>query len=311
MDGDTLSRDLQMLLNETSGSLYLDAKSTYDYLYWAAIDTVMRTNALVTYQDITTVASTASYDLEPDFLKLYLTDDNNRFFVRYYDGTSYYFLYYESYDSIVLANNTTAVTIPSRFTIRQGSEPTQVTGTATSAGTATYGESILTDTAGLFTTTDDVSVGDVVHNATDGSQGVVEAVTDATHLQTTLFGGTDNDWTSSDVYRINPQTKFVLQLDPPPSTASHTVRVYYVQKPYPVYSDYRKYNLPINYRQPLVQYAAWLYRYRDREPNFGDAFFKYWDRATRQYGKELNTAMQKRGYRVNLIKRAGSSWSYK
>jgi len=206
MDGDTLSRDLQQLLNETSGSLYLDAKSSYDYLYWAATDTVMRTNAIVTTQSITTVAETASYNLEPDFLKLYLTDDQNRFFIKYYDGTSYYFIYLDSYDSIVLANNTTSVTIPHRFTIRQTTEPTQVTGTSTTGATATYGESILTDTAGLFTTTDDVSVGDIVHNATDGSQGVVEAVTDATHLYTAMFGGTDNDWTSADVYRINPQT---------------------------------------------------------------------------------------------------------
>lgn len=319
MDGDTLSRDLQQLLNETSGSLYLDSKTTYDYLYWAATDTVMRTNANTTTQSITTVASTATYNLKPDFLKLYLTDNQNKYFVRYTDAVTtptspaYYFLYQDSYDSIILANNTTTVKIPDRFTIRQGVETTQLTGTTTSDGTVTtnVGECILTNTAATFTTAPTVEVGDTVHNVTDISQGIVLAVTDATHLVTALFGGTNNDWTSGDTYRINPQPKFVIQLDPPPSTSSHTVLVYYVQKPFPVYSDYRKYNLPMSYRQVLVQYAAWLYKYKDREPNYGDAFFKYWDRATRQYGKELNVALQRKGYRVNLIKRASSSGSYR
>lgn len=314
MDGDTLSRDLQQLLNETSGSLYLDSKTTYDYLYWAATDTVMRTNAIVSTQTITTVASTASYNLNADFLKMYLTDDKNRYFIKYYDGTSYYFIYHDSYDSIILANNTTSVKIPDRFTIRQGAETTQITGSVTSAGAASVGECTLTNTSGTFTTAPAVEVGDTVHNVTDGSHGIVLAVTSAIALVTALFGGTENDWTSNgskDSYRINPQPKFVLQFDPPPSTSGYTATVYYVQKPYPVYSDYRKYNLPMSYRQVLVQYAAWLYKYKDREPNYGDAFFKYWDRATRQYGKELNVALQRKGYRVNLTKRASSSGSYK
>jgi hypothetical protein len=50
-----------------------------------------------------------------------------------------------------------------------------------------------------------------------------------------------------------------------------------------------------------VFYAAWLYKYRDREVNYGDAFFKYWDRAVREYNSVLNKSMN-RTWGVNLIK---------
>jgi hypothetical protein len=126
-----------------------------------------------------------------------------------------------------------------------------------------------------------------------------------------IFYGTDNYFASSDAYIINAQGRFKLTLDPPPLTSGHTITVYYIQRPNPVYSPYRSYRIPIGYKDPLVMYAAWKYKYRDREPNYGDALYKYWDASVRAVGSELNSAMRKKGYRVNLVKRASRSGSYK
>ena len=47
----------------------------------------------------------------------------------------------------------------------------------------------------------DPDVGQLVLNVTDGSEGVVTAVTEDT-VTCTLTGGTDNDWDNGDTYKI-------------------------------------------------------------------------------------------------------------
>jgi len=301
MDGATLSRELEQLLGETASSSYLDSKSTYDYLYEAALRTVQRTNCLTSSQEITTTEDGVNYYLNADFLKLYLSDDRGRQFIKYNDGTNNFFIYPSSYDSIVLANNDDSQSVPDSFCIRDAAAITRDSGTATSTGAATGGVCTLTDTAATFTTSK-ISAGDFIHNTTDGSQGVVISITSETALVAALFGGTDNDWTSADAYYINPQKRFYLTIDPLSSTAAHTITVYYVQKPAPVYSSYYSYQIPINLKSALVQYAAWLYKYRDGNANYGDAWFKYWDLNVRQYGREMNLARQTKEYRVILKK---------
>ncbi len=312
MDGITLTRELRELLNEPSGSDYLDSKSTYDYLYEAAVATVQRTSCLTTTQSITTVALQRDYYLNADFLKLYLMDSQNKFFIKYTNtGSSDFFIYPASYDSIILANNETSVAIPSSFCIRDAPALTQLTGTCTAGGSLSGGVATLTDSAALFST-NRVAAGDFIHNTTDGSHGVVVTVTDNTHIITALFGGTENDWDITvDAYKLNLQKRFYLTLDPPPLTASETITVYYVQKPAPVYSDYYAYNIPFSLKGALLKYAAWIYKYRDREPNYGDAWFRFWDMTVRQYGRELNQTRMTSGYKVNFIKRAGRSGSYR
>ena len=311
MDGITLTRELQEILDETSGSSYLDSKSTYDYLYEAAIQTVARTDALTTTQTITTVASQTDYYLNADFIKLYLMDDQNKHFIKYYDTSNYYFVYPNSYDSIVLGNNTTSQSIPNAFCIRPGAAIAQKTGTATASGAATNGLCTLTDSAANFTTAN-INAGDFISNITDGSHGVVVSVTSANALVCALFGGTDNDWTTTiDSYSITPQARFYLTLDPPSLTSSHTITVYYVPKPAPVYSPYHGYKIPLSFKGALVKYAAWLYKYRDREPSYGDAWFKYWDATVRELGRNLKSGMDKGGFGVNLKVRASRGGSYR
>jgi hypothetical protein len=299
MDGTTLKRELREQLGETSTGTWLDSKTSYDYLYQAAIATNSRTSLITTYQDVTTVANQATYYLNGDFLKLFRKDDSQRLFVRYYDGTNYSFIYWKGYDDIILENNTTSVSIPSCFSITDAPAISQVTGTADSDATSSGGESSLVDATGTFT---NVFAGDTIHNTTDGSNGIIVSKTSSTTLVTALFDGTGNDWTTADAYKLNHQMRFYLVLDPPPSTASHTIRVYYVQKPTPVYSSYKSYNFPEGFSSAIVRYAAWLYKYRDSEPNFGDGWFKYWDMTVRQFGREMNQALNRKGFTVSFTK---------
>ena len=298
MDGTDLLRRLRQLLNEDSDSGWLDKQSSYDFLFEAAVEYVDRTACLRGTQEITTVADDEAYNLNPDFLKLYLRNKGNNYYIKINDGSNDYFSTFKDYEDIYYENNSTSVAIPSHFTIIDAALPSEVSGTATSAGAASEGKCTLTDSAADFT---DVEAGAVVNNTTDGSNGIVLSKTSTTALVTALFDGTDNDWDSSDAYVIQPQGRQQIILDPPPSTANYTIYVPYVRRPAPVYSDYGAYR----FANPshLVKYAFWLYKYRDREPNFGDAMYRYWDFEVRKKAHTINRAQRPSNWKVNLKKR--------
>lgn len=302
MDGKEALYRLRLLLDETTGAGFLDDRTSYSYLWDAATEFATRSESLKSSQAITTVASTTAYVLNADFMHLYMKDDSGNLFVKYYDGTTYRFINFEPYSSIIHDNQTTAVTIPSRFTIiDKPALYSRVTGTATSAGAASGGEATLTDTAADFS---NVNEGDTIHNTTDRSDGYVLSKTSSTVIVTALFGGSGNDWASSDAYTIQPQGRLQLVLDPPPSTAGHTVTVEYVQRPMPVFSDYGIYRFQTQYMDAIVKYAAFIYRYKDQEPDFGNAFFQLFDRSARQNKYSTDKSLVRTGLSVNLKKRA-------
>lgn len=294
MDGKDLTRRLEQLLNEESGSDWLDQRTSYDYLNESAIAFVDRTNCLKTTQSITTVADQSEYNLNPDFLKLYLKDGSENLIVKYGDDD---FLTWKDYEDIIYGNETDSVSMPSHFSIIDADLPSQITGTTTSAGAATGNLSTLTDTAADFT---NVEAGSVVHNTTDGSSGIVISKTSTTVLKTSLFGGTEDDWASSDAYIIQPQGRYKLVFESPTSDAGDTVTVYYIQRPAPVYHDYGVFRFPLQYATALCKYAFWLYKYRDKEPNFGDAMYKFWDLEIRRYGSSINQAVRPRNVKVSF-----------
>ena len=310
MDGKSLTNRLADLLNECSTtSTFLESRASYDYIYEAVLEFARRTRVLTASQDITTVADQTGYDLNADFLSPYLRDNRNRYVVKFDDGTNEVFLPFRDYEAIAYANQSTSVSIPSNFSIIDKSTLTdRITGTVTSAGALSNGECTCTDSAAPFA---NVKVGDDIHNTTDGSDGVVIAVTSTSALVTALFGGTDNDWDSSDAYVIVPQGRKQLVLDPPPSTSGYTVTIKYVQKPDPVYSPYRTYRFDRQYETAILKYAAWLYKYRDSEPNFGDAFYKYWDLQCRTAAKTEHKSFNKPSMRVNFIKSSYDDRSYR
>lgn len=310
MDGRTLRYQLAYAIGESTSSAFLDDKTTFDYLYEAAIELARCTQALNGSQSITTVAETAGYLLNPDFLALRIKNDSNEWVIKYNDGTSEYFIPFRSYEAAYYSNNTDETSVPSTFAISDyQTQASNVTGTASATSTVTNDEATLTSSTATFTTS--VAVGDAIHNTTDGSHGVVLAKTSSTVLQTALFYGTNNYWTSTNAYIIIPQGRRQLVVDPASLTSGHTITVPYTQKPDPVYSDYRTYRFDRSFQAALVKYAAWLYKYRDSEPNYGDAFFKYFIAQVGRAAKDTNTAYDRTRFRVNLRHRSLGDRSYR
>jgi hypothetical protein len=305
MDGWTLLFDLRETLHESSDSDWLNDQSSYTYLYEAAIELNARTASITSTQNITSVATQAEYNLNPDFLALRLTDREGDYYVKVNDGTSDNFIKHKSYSDMVYDNLTDDQSIPNYFSIKHATtqEP-NVTGTASAAGTTSNGEAILTDTSSStkFST---VSVGDLVHNTTDGTHGIVLSKTSNTVLATALFDtkGDAASWGISDAYIIVPQARFALIFEPPFSTSGYTITVDYIQKPAPVFSPYRSYQFPIDCKRALVESAAGRYKYRDRNPNVGEAYYQHSDRNTKLTGGIVQKATNRGGFRMNLRKR--------
>jgi hypothetical protein len=299
MNGQTLSRDVQEILNEASTSGFIDDRTTYDYLYEAAVQFSLLSQINTDEDTIHTVDGTAAYDLPYDFGSLYMRNQNGQYFLKLYDGTSYYWVMWKPYEEIYYANETTEVAYPDSFTIVDHDQYANITGTTTATGAATNGECTLTDSTAPFA---NVSVGDYVSNTTDGSSGYVVSVTSTSALVTALFDGTASDWSSSDAYVITPKARMKIILSPTPSTSAYSVYVPYVTTPDPVYSDYRTYRFPEQYRGALVKYAAWLYKYRDREQNYGDGFYKMFDQQARRAKADYNSATLAKGFKVRFTR---------
>jgi len=293
-DGKDLLRRLRNLLNEDSDSGWLDEQTSYDYLYDAAVEFVDRTGCVRSSQSITLVPDQEMYDLNPDFLRLFLKNSSNNYYISLYDGSNWHPITWADTGDILYDYETTTAAIPSRFSIVDSELPSQVTGTATSDGAESGGQQTLTDTAGDFS---DVEAGAIVHNTDDGSDGIVLSKTSSTILVTALFGGTDNDYTSGDAYIIQPQARYEIGFSPIPSTA-YVVAAPYVKRPDPVYSEYGAY--PFINPNVLVKYAYWLYKYRDKEPNFGDAMYKFWEMEVSRKAYSINRGLRPNRIKVNM-----------
>lgn len=308
MDGKILRNQLAFLLRESTTSSFLDEKTSYDFLYEAAIALAVATKTLHGIQTITTVDGTNAYNLNLDFLSLMLLNDQTERVIKYYDGSSYSFIPHRSYEATYISNNTDETSIPSTVSVIDNpTQPSNITGTTTATGSTSETEPLLTDSTASFTST--VSVGDAIHNTTDGSDGIVIEVSTGTTLKTNLFYGTNNYWTSGDAYVIVPQGRLQLVVDPTSSTSGHYIYVPYIQRPAPVYSEYRTYRFNSIYQPALVKYAAWLYKYRDQEPNYGDAWYTYWTKQVSASSSLANKGFDRSSFRVNLIKRGYSDRS--
>ena len=307
MDGKDSLRKLREILNEATDSGFIDTRTSYDYINEAAYEFIRRTKFLRASAAITTVAGQAEYDLPADFMELYLTDSQNIPFISINNGSTDQQSFWRDYRDVVFENNTTPAEIPGFFTILNNSVlDSRLSGATTSAGASSAGEAVLTDTAADFTT---ANVGDIVHNVTDGSDGVILSKTSITVLNTALFGGTNNDWTAGDSYVIQPQGRLQLVFDPPTSIANYTVTVHYIERPAPVYSDYGMFRIPSQYMDSLIKYAAWLYKYRDREPNYGDAFYVHFDRQVRTQAATVNGTLRRNDVSVNFKARRRGRFS--
>jgi hypothetical protein len=89
----------------------------------------------------------------------------------------------------------------------------------------------------------------------------------------------NKNWAVADAFVVIPQGRVQVVLDPAPTTAGDIIEIDYVKRPDPVYSPLGSYPFVLDYQNPLVYYAAFLYKYRDREPQYGDMLFRSFDRA--------------------------------
>lgn len=309
MDGLLLRRELRSgYLNAESDSALLDTFTSYNFFNEAANAINMRIEHIKNSQSITSVADQTDYTLDARYMKLYQKDKLSRHFLQYSDGTTKKNMIEKSEDSIVsqtLTESVTSVDIPDNFYITDDTTlDNQVAGTTTSAGTLSAGKSTLNDTTADFS---DVSAGDNLHNTDDEGIGIVISKTSSTILVTAMFGGTTNAWGNGDAYVIQPQGRYKLILSPPPSTASETITVPYVSRLVPVYSDYDHFRLPIQYKEALLSYAAYKYKYKDKQFDAGDKFFVVYDNAVRRAAHNTSKALGRNRVIVNFKKRQVNS----
>jgi hypothetical protein len=310
MDGYSLTNRLRNVLNESQYGTFIDSRSSYEYIYEAAKKFAQRVKNITSTDTITTVANQTNYDLNSDFNNLYFRNDRNEFVIKYTDSSNnVYWPAFRNYDAIKHANNSTAMAIPSNFSITDKQTLTDpVSGVASANGTVANGECVLTATASNFV---NVVVGDEVHNTTDLSNGIVIIKTSNTVLTTALFGGTAGQWAANDAFVIVPQALKQLVLDPAPSASGDTISIEYLYEPAPVYSPYRTYRIDAQYEAGIVYYAAWLYKFRDREPDMADRWYKAWDEMCRRAVKEANKQLGRNKFSVNFIRRSYRDHSYR
>ncbi len=292
MDGKLLKREVRFLINEESDSDLLDDFTTFNFLNDAANEINMRIEHIKNSQSITSVADQAGYTLDARYMKLYLENNLGRHFVQYSDGTTKKNVIEKSEDSIVsqtLTESVTSVDMPDNFYITDDTTlDDQVTGTTTSAGAESAGKSTLTDTTADFS---DVSAGDNLHNTDESDIGIVISKTSSTVLVTAMFGDGSNAWGNGDTYVIQPQGRYKITFNPPPNTTSDTITVPYISRLAPVYSDYDHFRLPIQYKDALLNYAAYKYKYKNKQFDEGDKFFVVYDNAVRRAAHNTSKAL--------------------
>lgn len=267
MDGKKLTKLFLDYVDEESVSdLYAGSREIYEYLDQACGMFCHECGILHAEIVITTVASQQKYDLPPDYIRPYIQDRRQRFVGKYYDGDNYSWPQLTSYEKIYRANLTDEKTRPGRFAIiDKMTKEDLIQGTVDSDGAVSGGQCTLHDASMLFLTTDRVYPRDIIHNTTDGSDGYVLSVTDATHLVVALFDGTDNDWTSGDSYIIQPAAEQQVVLDAPSENSGHTITLPYVCMPSPVFSDYGFWRIPPRVCRAIAAGAAAIFQLPKRE----------------------------------------------
>ena len=268
MDGKKLTRLVLDALDEQSISdNFADQRRIYENLDWAGAVFCAETGILRTSVDITTVADQQSYDLPPDFIKLYMKTNRGKFYLKYtYDTDQVCWAYMVSYERIFKANYTDPKNTPNNFAIiEKEAKEDLITGTAAVNGAVDGGECTLQDDTKKFLSDDRVYPRDIIHNKADGSDGYVLSVIDDTHLKCALFDGTDNDFTSGDAYVIQPAAERQLVLEAPSKNAGHTITVPYICTPSPVFSDYSFWRLRPQSCRAIAWGAASLFKVPKRQ----------------------------------------------
>jgi len=281
----------------------MDRKTSFDNLWEAAKSFSMDTKLYHTNQSITTIANQASYAIAPDYIEILTDNGEGKKTIKYADSTTFIgWPTWIPYSQLLTNNNTTGITYPNNFSLADSIPKTQITGTALATSADVNGESTLSG-AGFA----NVYPGDSVINTTSGYIGRVVSRVSATSLITAMFdinttGSPKIGWTLGNTYIVIPQSGYDLVLDPSPSTSGHIITLYYYARPSPVYSDSRSYSFATGYEEALIKYAVWLYKYRDKQPNFGDAMYRFYDAQVRRARTQHRLAAGVKTFQVSFKK---------
>lgn len=300
-NGREMTRRLKQDLLESDNSAFIDTYLSYRYINEAAAKYVINTNSLKSSQSITTVADQAEYNLSSDHMSIY-PETRGKKYIKYNNGSTNFFPTYREYEEIIHQSSTISAEIPGHFAvIDHPTLGTTITGTTTAAGADSNGEQVLTDSGASFS--DNVAAGDMVHNETDSSYGVVISVTSDTAISVALFGGTNNYWTSGDSYVIVPQGRLQLILDPPPTTAGHTITVYYTARPAPVFSPFKTFRIQSQFIPDILREAKALYMLRSGDYQIGGADKQLARAGILDANQNYSQTFNRKGFGVNLKRR--------
>ena len=292
MDGLTMLTTLQGILNEESISGFLNTFLSYEFLDKAASDYVRETRGISkTPITITTTEDSQEYDLPPDFLHLKVRDSYKRHIARYYDNVNdqYHWPYLKSFDYLYLANRaniTGSANTPDYFAITDADLESQITGTAQDgSGSLSGGECTLVGTTDAFT---NVHARDRVHDTTNTYHGIVLQVVDDETLKIALFSdGEPVAIESGSSFLIQPAEHQKMVLSDPSETAGHTIEIPYYGLQNPVFGSYRIWPFPSTACFAICKKAAFDYKYRDREPDFGDRLIGDYVREVSQRKRDI------------------------
>jgi hypothetical protein len=302
---------LKQLLAEFSSS-WMNLKTSYDYIYKAARDFAKETMSLQSSQTINLVSMQSQYTLMPDYLEIIMKDQNGSPMISYLgpgSQSSYpVWLTYEDYSDYLQSQPYNPPDVPNNFTIGGTYVSDILNGTAQLSTTAVGGESVLTSTGADFSS---LFSGDSVINTTRNYLGIIlNTLPDSSSVNTAMFDmniqtGQPQGWTVGDSYIIRPSPRYQILLDPAPLQTPSNVIISYIALPLPVYSDYGVYGFATGYEDALISYAAWLYKYRESRPNFGDPLFLMYERDMRK-AKNVHrkaSGLVSGGLNVNFMKR--------
>ena len=265
------------LINESSTSTFMDEATTYELLNTALREFARRTQLFIKQSSISIVSGTSSYTLPDDFLKFFAKSEDDYVLPSiYYNNNKITYIDYSTYMSY---DTSETADIPTNYTLNFTYPDSIISGTATSSATVSNGEVTLTDTGKTFTQS---LVGGTVHVTHSGVtyNGYVIAYNSSTSLTIATIPSTSIS--SGDTYLISPPPANTITFYPEPSS-SFTLPIYYIPSFPPVYSLYRPIPLPNDMLIPVACFICWLYKYRDREPAYGDKYFAIYETAVRKY----------------------------
>lgn len=291
MDGKTMLKTLEGILNEEGCSPILDTFFSFEVLDKAASDYLRETKGIARTETLTTLLDTQEYSLPPDFLGLRIRDNQHRNVMRYYDNVNalYHWPYLKSYDYLYLANRaniTGSQNTPDYFAITDTDIEVQITGNAASgSGTLVGGECTLKGATAAFS---DVHARDRVHDTTESYYGIVLEVEASNSLKVALFNDGEPVATASgNAFLIQPAAHAKIVLSDPSEVEGHTMDILYYGMQNPVYSDYRIWSFPPTACAGICKKAAFEYKYKDRQPDFGDRLYVDYLREVSQRKRDI------------------------